>query len=82
MKTYNVHEAKTHLLQLVDLLASREQIIIARNGKPVAELVVSKAKNNIEFGLGAGQYEWVSKIFDEIDPEIQEMFCGEDRDED
>lgn len=82
MKTYNMYEAKTHLSQLVDLLASGEQIIIARNGKPVAELVAPTAKNKIKFGLGAGQFEWDPETFDDIDPEIQEMFYGKDWDKD
>jgi antitoxin (DNA-binding transcriptional repressor) of toxin-antitoxin stability system len=39
MKTVNMHEAKTHLSRLVDLAAGGEDIVIAKNGKPVARLV-------------------------------------------
>jgi prevent-host-death family protein len=35
----NMHEAKTHLSQLVERVASGESIIIARSGRPVARLV-------------------------------------------
>jgi len=35
----NIHAAKTHLSRLVDRAASGEEIIIAKNGKPMAKLV-------------------------------------------
>lgn len=34
----NVHEAKTHLSKLIDRAASGEEIILAKNGKPMARL--------------------------------------------
>ncbi|MBI3962979.1 MAG: type II toxin-antitoxin system Phd/YefM family antitoxin [Deinococcus sp.] len=39
MEVINVHYAKTHLSRLLDRVAGGEQIVIARNGKPVAKLV-------------------------------------------
>lgn len=36
---FNVHEAKTHLSQLLARVAQGEEIIIAKAGKPVARLV-------------------------------------------
>lgn len=39
MKTYNVHEAKTHLSQLLERAADGEDIVIAKAGVPVARLV-------------------------------------------
>ncbi len=38
-KTYNVHEAKTHLSRLLEQMAGGEDVIIARAGVPVARLV-------------------------------------------
>lgn len=38
MITVNMHEAKTHLSRLVDRVADGETIIIARSGRPVAQL--------------------------------------------
>jgi len=35
MKAINIHAAKTHLSSLVEEAAAREEIIIARAGKPV-----------------------------------------------
>ena len=38
MVTVNVHEAKTNLSRLLARVEAGEEIIIARNGKPVARL--------------------------------------------
>ena len=38
-KTYNIHEAKTHLSRLLQLAAGGTEVIIARAGVPVARLV-------------------------------------------
>ena len=43
MKTVNIHEAKTHLSRLVEEAAAGRDIVIARNGKPVARLVALNA---------------------------------------
>ena len=39
MDIVNVHHAKTQLSQLLERVATGEQIVIARNGKPIAKLV-------------------------------------------
>lgn len=39
MRIVNIHEAKTHLSKLVDAVMQGEEIIIAKAGKAVAELV-------------------------------------------
>jgi prevent-host-death family protein len=38
-KTYNVHEAKTHLSRLLDRALAGEEVVIAKSGVPVARLV-------------------------------------------
>jgi prevent-host-death family protein len=38
MTTVNVHEAKTHLSRLLERVEAGEEIVIARNGKPIARL--------------------------------------------
>ena len=43
MLTVNVHEAKTHLSRLLERVAAGEEIIIAKNGSPVARLVAVSA---------------------------------------
>lgn len=42
-RTVNVHEAKTTLSQLLEAVERGEPVTIARNGKPVADLVPSSA---------------------------------------
>ncbi len=39
MVTVNVHEAKTHLSRLLTDVEEGDEVVIARNGKPVARLV-------------------------------------------
>ena len=39
MKQVNIHEAKTHLSQLLSQALSGEEIVIAKAGKPMVRLV-------------------------------------------
>ncbi len=39
METINIHAAKTHLSRLVERAAAGEEIVIAKNGRPIARLV-------------------------------------------
>ena len=39
MKVVNIYEAKTHLSRLLVCVEQGEEIIIARNGRPIARLV-------------------------------------------
>jgi len=38
MHQVNIHEAKTHLSRLVDMVAQGQTVVIAKAGKPVAKL--------------------------------------------
>ena len=38
-KTVNIHEAKTHLSRLLEDVASGQETVIAKAGKPIARLV-------------------------------------------
>jgi prevent-host-death family protein len=38
MQKVNIHQAKTHLSRLVDRAAAGEEILIAKNGRPMAKL--------------------------------------------
>ncbi len=44
MKTVNMHEAKTTLSKLVEMVEAGEEVMIARRGVPVAQLVVPRAQ--------------------------------------
>ena len=39
MELINVHQAKTHLSRLLERVAQGDEIVIAKNGQPVAKLV-------------------------------------------
>jgi prevent-host-death family protein len=64
----NVHEAKTHLSKLLARVASGEEIIIARAGKPVARLVPYRTSQERRLGSDAGGYE-IPEDFDAPLPE-------------
>ena len=54
--TVNIYEAKTQLSKLVDTAAQGEDVIIARNGKPIARITTLKPeKRPIRFGLLEGK---------------------------
>ena len=54
MRQFNVHEAKTHFSRLLDLALEGEEILITRNGVPVAELRPARKHGLI---LGAGRHD-------------------------
>lgn len=86
MPTVNIYEAKTQLSKLVDMAASGSDVIIARNGKPVARLTSleeGKPKQSREErlkALGYGALEgkgWIADDFDApLPPEILDEFEG------
>jgi prevent-host-death family protein len=57
MREVNIHEAKTHLSQLLVRVAQGEEIIIARAGKPVARLVPVESKSRRVLGQDRGLFE-------------------------
>ena len=61
----NVHEAKTRLSQLIAEVELGREIVIARNGTPVAKLVPfpAPAKKRLRIGTWKGRI-WMSPDFD------------------
>jgi prevent-host-death family protein len=54
--TVNIHEAKTHLSQLLARVSSGEEVIITKAGKPVARLVpIVERPAHREPGSAAGK---------------------------
>jgi len=47
----NVHEAKSQLSRLLELVEEGETVVIARHGQPVAELVPARRTTGFPFGL-------------------------------
>ena len=56
--TVSVHEAKTQLSKLLDLVQQGEEVIILRHGQPVAHLVRSQAAAKPQFGAMRGEIAW------------------------
>jgi prevent-host-death family protein len=70
----NIHEAKTHLSKLLERVASGEEVIIAKAGKPVARLVPIKPKRALRpLGLARGEFV-VPDDFDAPMPDFEEDF--------
>jgi len=57
MRSYNVHEAKSNLSRLLKEMAGGEQVVIMRDGKPVAELVPYREprRKKRRLGFAAGE---------------------------
>jgi prevent-host-death family protein len=78
MTIVNVHEAKTHLSQLLDRAAAGEEIIIARAGRPVCRLApLAAASAPRTLGLFAGQPFVMAADFDVLPEDIAAAFEGE-----
>jgi prevent-host-death family protein len=67
MSSVNVHQAKTHLSELLRRVASGEEIVISNAGKPVARLVPIGGANKRRLGTDQGAFK-VPDDFDEALP--------------
>ncbi len=75
--TVNISEAKNQFSKFVDRAAAGEDIIIARNGKPIARLtMLMQEKRPLKLGLLTGK-GWIADDFDAPLPdEILATFEG------
>jgi prevent-host-death family protein len=83
MRTFNIHEAKTHLSRLVDEAEKGEPFVIAKAGKPKVKVVPidspDKPKRRIGFMKGMFTLpDNFEKIDKELDREIEKLMLGED----
>ena len=77
-KVVNIHAAKTHLSRLIARAASGEEIIIARNGQPVARLVSLESRPARRVaGLFKGKIE-ISEGFDDELDQVDEIIIAPD----
>jgi prevent-host-death family protein len=77
MRSYNIHEAKTHLSRLVEKAAAGEAFVIAKAGKPLVKVVPieqEEAKKPQRLGFLAGQISVPDDFDDMFADEISEMF--------
>ena len=72
----NIHQAKTHLSQLIESTLKGEDVVIAKAGKPVVKLIAYKEKLiPRKPGLWKGKIK-ISDDFTDEDEEINKMFYG------
>ena len=71
----NVHEAKSSLSRLLEQVERGEHVVIARAGKPVADLVPHRGPDLV-FGTAAGAIRYDPDSFDEPDTEMVAVFEG------
>ncbi len=69
MTVVNVHEAKTQLSRLLAQVEAGEEVIIARNGTPVARLVRCKKRGKRNPGSMAGLFTVPDSFFDPLPEE-------------
>lgn len=75
MDSVNILQAKSTLSRLVAAVESGEEkeIIIARNGKPVARLVPLEKRPKVKLGLYEGQFRAPDDI-DDCNDEVLKLF--------
>ena len=65
MSTFNIADAKTRFSELVQKALLGEEVIIAKDNKPVAKLVpLEKRKQPRKPGSGKGQILYIAPDFD------------------
>ena len=80
MRTYNIHEAKTHLSRLIEHAANGEPFVIAKAGKPMVKVVAidpAEAPTRKRIGFLLGRIRVPADFDDMGAAEIGEMFGGE-----
>lgn len=77
MQIVSLFDAKTHLSRLIDQIASgtESEIVISRNGKPVARVVPIETDVSRRIGLAKGEFE-VPDDIDAHNAEVAELFLG------
>jgi len=77
MRVINVYEAKTHLSQLLAAVATGEEIVIARAGKPLAKLVpYQEVVEPRTSGYWRGRVR-IAPDFDDLPEALATAFRGE-----
>ena len=72
-KQVNVYEAKTQLSKLLEQVEAGDEIVIARNGKPVARLVpLQRTAAPRQLGSMRGKI-WMAPDFDQPDEELIDL---------
>ncbi len=76
MVTVNIHEAKTNLSRLLAQVEAGEEVVIARNGTPVARLVRERPRGKRQFGAWKGRISIDDSFFDPLPEEELALWEG------
>ena len=79
MVTVNVHEAKTNLSRLLAQVEGGEEVSIARNGKPVAQLVACQRRSKRQPGTLKGKIFVPDSFFDPLPEDELRAWEGESK---
>ncbi len=72
MRKVNIHEAKTTLSKLVEAAEAGEKVILARAGRPVAQIVRLERPGGVRLGTLRG------RISEELIDAVSKPFSAED----
>ena len=73
MSQFNIAEAKSHFSELVQKALMGEEVVIARDNKPLLKLVpVDEIRKNRCPGSAKGKILYVAQDFDETPPDFDE----------
>ena len=73
---FNVSEAKAKLSKLLDMAYHGEEVIIAKNNLPIADLVAHKPSGKRKIGAMRGKID-IPPDFNNENEEINSMFYGQ-----
>lgn len=78
---FNMHEAKTNLSKLVQLVLAGEEVQIARDGNPVVNIIPAKENKRPKFGEFEPIYADIPEGFDFDEPDVDwdEIFLTKER---
>ncbi len=74
MSSINVHQAKTHLSELLRRVASGEEIVISNAGKPVARLVPIGGVKHRRLGTDQGAFKVPDDFNEPLPAEVLDEF--------
>jgi len=73
MPQFNIAEAKAHLSKLTRQAVAGEEVIIARDNKPLVKLVpIASSQGKRNPGSGKGQLLWIATDFDATPEDFEE----------
>jgi len=81
MKRVNIHEAKTHLSQLLEEVENGATVVVCRRNVPVAELrpIAKKPRTKPRpLGLGKGLFTVPDSFFEPLPDDLLDAFEGRD----